>query len=148
MQAGDLKEIRALPTAALREKYREVIGLEVRTNNRAYLLRRIAHVLQERAEAHLAASESVAPIDSGKPQQQDEGLDSRLPPPGSLLERQYEARLVQVKVLADGFEFEGRRYRSLSAIAREVTGTIWNGMLFFNLARRKPWTGVRQKRKR
>jgi hypothetical protein len=39
-----------------------------------------------------------------------------------------------VKVLVDGFEFNGQIYRSLSAIAREVTGTKWNGFLFFNLS--------------
>jgi Protein of unknown function (DUF2924) len=59
-------------------------------------------------------------------------LDSRLPPHGSYLEREYKGRRVIVKVLVDGFEFEGRVYRSLSAIAREVTGTKWNGFLFFN----------------
>jgi len=42
-----------------------------------------------------------------------------------------------VKVLADGFEFDSRRYRSLSAIAREVTGTRWNGLLFFRLTERR-----------
>jgi hypothetical protein len=38
-----------------------------------------------------------------------------------------------VKILVDGFEFNGQNYRSLSAIAREVTGTKWNGFAFFNL---------------
>lgn len=61
-------------------------------------------------------------------------LDSRLPPPGSYLEREYKGRLIIVKVLIDGFEFEGKVYRSLSAIARAVTGTKWNGFLFFNIA--------------
>ncbi len=42
-----------------------------------------------------------------------------------------------MKVLADGFEFDSRRYRSLSAIAREVTGTRWNGLLFFRLTERR-----------
>jgi len=46
-------------------------------------------------------------------------------------------RQVVVKVLGDGFEYESRRYRSLSAIAREVTGTRWNGLLFFGLAERR-----------
>jgi hypothetical protein len=38
-----------------------------------------------------------------------------------------------VTVLPDGFEFEGRPYRSLSAIARAITGTRWNGWIFFGL---------------
>ena len=57
--------------------------------------------------------------------------DSRLPPYGSFLERDYKGRPVIVKVLVGGFEFEGRLYRSRSATASEVTGTKWNGFLFF-----------------
>ena len=60
-------------------------------------------------------------------------LDPRLPPPGTYLEREYKGRRVIVKVLVNGFEFEGEIYRSLSAIASEVAGTKWNGFLFFNL---------------
>jgi hypothetical protein len=60
-----------------------------------------------------------------------------LPPPGTLLTRRIVNRQIVVKVLEEGFEFETRRYRSLSAIAREVTGTRWNGLLFFGLAERR-----------
>jgi hypothetical protein len=50
-----------------------------------------------------------------------------------VLKREYDGRIITVKVLIDGFEHEGRRYRSLSAIASEVTGTRWNGLAFFGL---------------
>ena len=63
--------------------------------------------------------------------------DQRLPPLGTLLTRRIDDRKVVVKVLAEGFEFETRQYGSLSAIAREVTGTRWNGLLFFGLAERR-----------
>ena len=63
--------------------------------------------------------------------------DCRLPAPGPLLTRRVEDRQVVVKVLGDGFEYESRSYRSMSAIAREVTGTRWNGLLFFGLAERR-----------
>ncbi|MEO8715636.1 MAG: DUF2924 domain-containing protein [Acetobacteraceae bacterium] len=59
-------------------------------------------------------------------------LDARLPPPGSCLEREYKGRRVIVMVPAGGFEFDGQVYRSVSAIASEVTGIKWNGFLFFN----------------
>lgn len=59
--------------------------------------------------------------------------DIRLPPPGSMLSRTYKGRDLIVTILESGFEFEGRRYRSLSAIAKAVTGAHWNGMLFFGL---------------
>ena len=61
----------------------------------------------------------------------------RLPEPGTVLKRRYQLREIVVKVLEDGFEYQSRRYRSLSAIAREVTGTQWNGMLFFGLVGRR-----------
>jgi hypothetical protein len=60
-------------------------------------------------------------------------LDARLPPIGTNLEREYKGRPIIARVLADGFEFNGRKYRSLSAIATEVAGTRWNGYLFFQL---------------
>jgi hypothetical protein len=61
--------------------------------------------------------------------------DGRLPPPGSLITRPYKGGTVQVKVLPKGFEYEGEVYRSLSAVAKAVTGSHCNGYLFFRLAK-------------
>ena len=52
--------------------------------------------------------------------------DIRLPKPGDVLRRCYKGRAITVRVLESGFEYEGRRFRSLSAIAQAVTGTHWN----------------------
>ena len=62
--------------------------------------------------------------------------DARLPLAGAVLERCYRGRVIQVKVLLDGFEHEGQRFACLSAIAERVTGTRWNGFLFFGLQAR------------
>jgi hypothetical protein len=59
--------------------------------------------------------------------------DARLPMPGTLLRRRYKGRTVVVQILAKGFEYGGARYSSLSAVARAVTGSHWNGFLFFGL---------------
>jgi len=59
--------------------------------------------------------------------------DSRLPMPGALLTREYRGRTIRVRVLPKGFDYEGTIYRSLSAIAKEVTGAHWNGYLFFGI---------------
>jgi hypothetical protein len=59
--------------------------------------------------------------------------DSRLPMPGSLIAKKYKDRTIVVKVLDEGFEYDGRRFTSLSAIAGEITGTRWNGFAFFAL---------------
>ena len=61
--------------------------------------------------------------------------DARLPMPGSILIKKLKDRTVIVKVLTSGFEYEGRRYQSLSAIAGEVTGTKWNGFVFCGLGK-------------
>jgi hypothetical protein len=53
--------------------------------------------------------------------------------PGTRLMRQWQGRTYDVLVLVDGFSWQGRRYRSLSAIARQITGTAWSGPLFFGL---------------
>jgi hypothetical protein len=55
---------------------------------------------------------------------------------GTQLIREWRGVEHKVTVLADGFECEGRRYKSLSAVARAITGTRWNGLTFFGLARR------------
>ena len=65
-----------------------------------------------------------------------------LPPaellPGTVLTRGYQGRRLVVMVLDRGFEFEGRRFRSLTAIATAVTGAHWNGRHFFGLRPAKP----------
>ena len=66
-------------------------------------------------------------------------FDRRIPPVGIVLKREHRGSLISVEVLTNGFEYQGREYRSLSAIASEVTGTRWNGLAFFGL------TGERRK---
>lgn len=61
--------------------------------------------------------------------------DARLPMPGSLIVKKYKQTTLVVKVLDDGFEYEGRHYTSLSTIAGEITGTRWNGFAFFGLGK-------------
>ncbi len=59
--------------------------------------------------------------------------DPRLPAPGTTLTRVYKGRTVKVRVLPEGFEWEGRRYRSLSAVAKAITGSHCSGYTFFEL---------------
>jgi hypothetical protein len=153
---GDLRNAKV---ASLKTKYREVFGEESKSSNQQFLFRRIAWRMQANAEGDLserarrkaadiaddrdlrmrAPKEFVARPDSGSGSidRTRPPKDSRLPAPGALLTRRFCDRQIVVKVLADGFEYESRRYRSLSAIAREVTGTRWNGLLFFGLAERR-----------
>jgi len=59
--------------------------------------------------------------------------DDRLPPIGTVLTRTYKGAVLKVTVLADGFEYEGEKYQSLSAVAKAVTGSHCNGFAFFHL---------------
>jgi hypothetical protein len=164
MDANVIREIERLGSmnvAALKLRYREVCGEESRSSNKQFLFRRIAWHLQAKSEGDLserarrrateiaddADTRTRAPKDFravDAPQAVSSDLDRfrpqkdwRLPPPGTLLARRHAGRDIIVKVLKDVFEYQSRRYRSLSAIAREITGTRWNGLLFFGLAERR-----------
>jgi len=153
-----IEELRHLNVAALKIKYLAVFGEESKSSNKQFLFRRIAWRLQAQVEGDLSerarrraaeiasdadlrtrAPKGFLPAPGSSPWITDRSQpqrDWRLPAPGSLLTRRLDDRQIVVKVLEEGFEYESRRYRSLSAIAREVTGTRWNGLLFFGLAER------------
>jgi hypothetical protein len=59
--------------------------------------------------------------------------DSRLLLPGTVLTRTFRDQNITVQVLEKGFQYEGMVYRSLSAVARHISGTQWNGFSFFRL---------------
>src|SRR5271167_1886915 len=61
--------------------------------------------------------------------------------PGTRFVREWQSRTYEVLVLDDGFSWQGKRYPSLSAIARKITGTAWSGPLFFGLKPSRPATG-------
>jgi len=67
--------------------------------------------------------------------------DERLPEPGSVLQREYKGQLILVQVLPNGFQYQDRFFKSLSAIARQATGTPWNGYEFFQRALKASLTG-------
>ncbi len=83
-----------------------------------------------------AAAEPEAPA-TDKPNREKKSADPRLPAVGEFITKTYKDSEYQVQVLEEGFEFSGRKYKSLSKIAKEITGTVWNGFLFFGLTGRK-----------
>ena len=106
--------------------------------SRELLMRAIAYRLQEREFGSLDVAtrrllERVADNLSGYAKR---GAPARIPVPGTLLIREWRGKAHQVTVLAEGVSFRGRRYGSLSEVARLITGTRWSGPLFFGL--RKP----------
>jgi len=71
-----------------------------------------------------------------KQPQSGSNRDCRLPIPGTTIEKKYKDHSYTVIVLKDGFEYEQMRYKSLSAIAKKITGSHWNGYGFFGLEKR------------
>lgn len=127
----------------LRARYQDVFGELTRSGNREFLTKRIAWRMQSLAEGTLSerarrrAEELARDVDIRttlpRPPKQSEGQTITL----AILTRQYRGRQVEVKVLPQGFEYEGQSYRSLSAVAKQVTGSHWNGLLFFGLTTSK-----------
>lgn len=138
----------------LHDRYAALFGERPRSRHRQYLIRRIAWGLQANAEGGLSEralkrAEELADIRDARttpPRARslprparvarlrvDVPSDPRLPSVGTQITRRYRSRVVAVTVLADGFEYDGRRYRSLSAVAKAVTGSHMNGFRFFGL---------------
>jgi hypothetical protein len=145
-----IESLRRLKTGELRTRYRDVFGEASPSFNRAHLFQRIAWRLQAEAEGDLSerarrrasqlANDSDlrlrAPRSFWREIERNgdsPNRDPRLPATGTALERVYQGQILRVTVLANGFEYHGKNYASLSAIAHRVTGTRWNGFHFFGL---------------
>lgn len=158
------QEIAALAkmgVAQLRRRHAELFGEENRSGNRQYLFRRIAWRAQAKAEGDLSErarrrAEQLArdqdirmnpPRDTAMPGAPtslptatgtlDAPRDERLPVVGAMLTRVYKDRQYRVIVQPNGFEYSGKAYRSLSAVAYAITGCHWNGYHFFGLIRKR-----------
>jgi hypothetical protein len=140
--ASVLPRLAALQTADiadLKRQWRELYGTEPPPYNRRFLESRLAYRIQELAYGGLKP-ETVARLEALGEQLDGGNVVLRRiragedrPVAGTQLVREYQGVQHTVTVLPDGFEYEGRPYRSLSAIARAITGTRWNGWSFFGL---------------
>jgi len=155
--AREVAALKRMTVKELRSRYVEIFGEATQSGNKDWLSKRIAWRMQANAEGGLTErarrrAEELA---------NDADLRVRRPPdkpasspastirtakvdfgdragelmPGTILTRPYKGRTITVTVLDNGFEFEGDVYRSLSAVAKAVTGSHWNGNLFFGLRR-------------
>ena len=134
---AELDRLPTMPIADLRKRYRELFQTEPPKAFGPDLLRRgIAHRIQEKAYGGLPAPtrrllDQLVKAAIAKPNGRLE-LPRRIKP-GSELVRMWKGRTHRVTVMAGGFAYEGRTYKSLSEIASEITGTNWNGPRFFGL---------------
>jgi hypothetical protein len=151
-----LRELERLTTPQLRGRYAALFGEDTPANNRTLLLKRIAWRLHALAEGGLSerarqrAAELADDADlrmnppmpprTAKPapapsatRSEPAGVDRRLPPPGTVLTRTYKGLTLQVEVLPKGFAYQGQVFKSLSAVAKAITGSHCNGYWFFGL---------------
>lgn len=148
-----------MTTGGLVEMYETRCKRPCKTRHRAYLIRKIAWRIQADAEGDLseralkraaeladdaevrttAPKGYVSPPQRGEPRTTTRIVntapepDPRLPAVGSAIVRPYKGKTLRVMVLDDGFEFDGVRYKTLSAVAKHITGGHVNGFRFFNL---------------
>ena len=155
-----ISDLPRLSAPQLQAVHREMFGAEHPIANCQHLRRKIAWHLQAAKEGGLPESvrqyaiaiargaelrvriaenlsrrQKEIPLDQSVTTAVVQTRDARLPMPGSLIVKKYKDKTLVVKVRDDGFEYEGRRFTSLSNIAGEVTGTRWNGFAFFGLDR-------------
>jgi Protein of unknown function (DUF2924) len=136
---GRLAALKAATTPELREQWRALFGAEPPPYGRRMLEGRMAYRVQELASGGLKP-ETVArlealceQLDGGNVVLRRIRRNDQRPVAGTRLIREYQGVEHMVTVLRDGFEWQGRPYRSLSAVARAITGTRWNGPLFFGI---------------
>ena len=156
MSENTITEIMALkemPLGELKKKYEAVFeGKKAPSNNKVYLWRKIAYRIQELEHGGLSSEtqgkieefiQKYDPVnnkalrpESILPERSKKGTfsrDKRLPIPGTIISKEYKGKKFEVKVIEVGFEYNNKTYKSLSGIAKEITGAHWNGYLFFNL---------------
>jgi hypothetical protein len=156
---SELAALQQMAVSELHDRYVVLFKETPRSRNRTWLIRKIAWRIQSLSEGGLSerahkravelsvdaevrvmppkrhppfsAANRLAPVSIGKIK-----ADTRLPSPGTSLIREYKGQQIEVRVVSDGFEYAGDRFKSLSAIAKVITGSHCNGFRFFQLGSR------------
>lgn len=144
-----IRQLADMTVGDLAQLYRELYGEPTRTRNKDYLRKRLQFRLQELASGGLTARAVAKITELGDelperwrirqaeqaklPMPEAPPRDPRLPPVGTGLRRVYRGTTHEVTVAVDGFDYAGKRFKTLSAIAKLITGTPWNGFAFFGL---------------
>ncbi len=133
-----LAALKSMSVNELKARWRALFGTDAPNNSRPFLELRLGWRIQELAYGG-PSRETVRLLDAladevrGTPGRKAMLADPRKPVAGTRLVREWDGVEHTVTVLRGGFEFEGRTYKSLSAIARAITGTRWNGWRFFGI---------------
>lgn len=138
MLERDIAELSYMPMEHLKELWQSYYNTPAPHFNKITLINKLAYRMQELEYGGLKQEIINLLMDYGngikKKKQRRKALK---PVVGTRLMREYDGEEHFVTVLAKGFEYQGKTYKSLSAIARKITGTNWNGNLFFGLITRR-----------
>jgi hypothetical protein len=143
---AQLAALQRMSVNELKTKWQELFASAAPNNSREFLESRLAARIQELTYGGLSretrrALDILADEIEGKIDRKRMADDGRNPSPGTKLIREWNGAEHTVTVLGDGYAWEGRNYRSLSAVAKAITGTNWNGFRFFGL-RDKQRSGI------
>lgn len=133
-----LAALKTMALPVLKAEWRTLFGAEPPGYNRRYLESRLAYRIQELAYGGLK-HETRKRLEALGEQFADRNITRRrirddvMPIAGTRLLREWQGVEYIVTVMTEGYEWQGRPYRSLSAVARAITGTRWNGLVFFGL---------------
>jgi hypothetical protein len=135
---AQLAALKTAPIGVLKQKWRDLFETEPPPYNRRFLEHRLAYRIQELTYGGLKPAtlkrlrDLAEELDGGDPKRRRQPAKDR-PIAGTRLIREYQGTEHCITVLDNGYEYQGRPFRSLSAIARTITGTRWNGLTFFGL---------------
>ena len=134
---AQLAALKAMPMSGLKARWRDLFDTAAPPYNRRFLESRLAYRVQELAFGGLsnaaqerlkALAEQVGPKGRGK-----RVAENYRPIAGTQLIREWKGIEHCVTVRSDGFEYQGQPYKSLSSVAGKITGTKWNGWVFFGI---------------
>jgi len=133
-----LAALKTTSTPDLKQQWRELFASEPPPFNRRYLESRLAYRIQGLTYGGLKREtikrlEALGEQLDGGDRKKSRIRTDRMPIVGTRLLREWQCVEQIVTMMQDGFEWQGRPYKSLSAIARAITGTRWNGWVFFGL---------------
>jgi len=133
-----LAALKDMSVRELKAEWEKLFGTDAPNNSRSFLEQRLAYRIQELtwggpSKPVTRLLDALADEVEGKKVRKSVISDPRNPVIGTRLVREWNGAEQVITVLKDGFDWQGRRYKSLSAIARDITGTRWNGYRFFGL---------------
>ena len=139
---AQLAAMQKLSVNELKAKWEALFGTPAPNNARAFLELRIGYRIQELTYGGLTREtrrvlDLLADEVEGKISRKSMVGDPRNPVVGTRLVREWDGAEHTVTVLRDGYDWQGRKFRSLSAVAKAITGTNWNGFRFFGMREKK-----------